>query len=473
MELVRDKTIKDTLMNRTVQNMFDRGELRKDHPLQRKPGRWNKSDKDGLIATVIKDEDIDSVKICEQLTPNGVTLWLIDGLQRLTTLSSYRNGVFKIGNNVELPIIQYQKAKRDEKENILKDEYGSYIYEIVDYDLRGKGYNDLPVELKEKFDNYKIDVVKHLNCTDEEIGYHIRRYNKQKSMNPSENAVTYMDNMAKEVKRISINNRFFKDCGTYKESDRNNGTIDRIIIETVMCMFHLDNWKKSGKAMGTFINENSSKEEFNKLDNNLHRLEKIITENLKDIFTNKDTFIWLTLFNKFTELGIEDCNFAEFLSAFKNELYQKDVNGELFYEIDKEGSTKDKSIIVRKLNLLEHLMYEFLHINKEDLVEVDYFEFIKENVDSEVTEEDIELYEMVGNDKSEAIDNVESWLLSDKNRPSWIAFIGYVMSKDEEDIIEEWLPAYEKNNKFILNQKKAFLHMKADFENYLKAKKVA
>lgn len=130
MDLVRDKRVKDALMNSTIQNMFARGELRKDHPLQRKPGRWNSSDKDGLVASVLKGEDIDSIKVCEQLTQNGVILWVIDGLQRLTTLSAYQNGAFKIGKNVEFPIVTYQEVKKDPNGMPVKDEYGSYAYNL-------------------------------------------------------------------------------------------------------------------------------------------------------------------------------------------------------------------------------------------------------------------------------------------------------------------------------------------------------
>ncbi|RAZ93974.1 hypothetical protein DK853_37545, partial [Klebsiella oxytoca] len=79
MGFVRDKRVKDALMNSTIQNMFARGELRKDHPLQRKPGRWNHNERSGLIATVLKDEDMDSIKVCEQLSDTGVILWVIDG----------------------------------------------------------------------------------------------------------------------------------------------------------------------------------------------------------------------------------------------------------------------------------------------------------------------------------------------------------------------------------------------------------
>lgn len=115
--------------------------------------------------------------------------------------------------------------------------------------------------------------------------------------------------------------------------------------------------------MGAFLNKNSSKEEFDKFDENLHRLEKICTEELNVIFTSKDSFIWFTLFGRFAALGIEDKNFARFLAAFKAGLYRKKINGEAFYEIGRNGSTKDKAVIVKKLEYLETLMITFLRTN--------------------------------------------------------------------------------------------------------------
>lgn len=466
MELVRDKRVKDAYMNSTIQNMFDRGELRKDHPLQRKPGRWNKSDKDGLIASVIKGEDIDSIKVCEQLTSQGVILWVIDGLQRLTTLNSYRNEVFKLGKNVEMPMISYQAVRTDGEGNVMKDAQDNYIYETVEYDLRGKGYHDLPVRLKEKFDNYKIDVVKHLDCTNEEIGYHIRRYNRQKSMNVSENAVTYMDNIAKDVKKISVSNRFFKDCGNYTEVERNNGTINRIIMESVMCMFHLDQWKKQSKVMGSFLNINSSPQEFALFDKNITRLEKIYSDAFQEIFTSKDSFIWFTLFHKFTALGLKDIRFAEFLLEFKTNLSNKTVNGELFYEIDKGGSTKDKAIIVRKLNLLEYLMLDFLDVRKENAEEIDLMKFVRDHVNPNITKEDLEIYNDIFSDLTVNVDN-HSRLLDIRNRPSFIALICDACNQDID--LDDWiLDFFRRNETFIQNQTENYFSMKSDLEKYLK-----
>lgn len=467
MDLVRDKRVKDALMNSTIQKMFERGELRKDHPLQRKPGRWSNSDKDGLIATVLKDEDIDSIKVCEQLTDNGVILWVIDGLQRLTTLNAYFNGGFKLGKNVEFPIVTYQSVKKDLRGNIVRDEYGNYDYELVEYDLRGKFYGDLPVELKEKFNNYKIDMVKHLDCTDEEIGYHIRRYNKQKSMNPSENAVTFMDNIAKEVKKISLNNRFFKN-DIYTEKERNNGTIERIITESVMCMFHLDKWQKQSKKIGDFLNKNSSKQEFDKLNSNLNRLDEIYNDDFRYVFTAKDSFIWFALFDKFTYLNIPDDKFADFVKEFKDSLSETEINGESFHVIDKNKSTKDKIVIIKKIEILEVLMNKFFNISKEheDLFNHEEI-FISENlgIDAKILKEDMDFYNDTLNELEERAIKIGSKLLDSQNRISLLTMVVYSYKNDVD--LDDWLKEYAKNNNaYFPDQKKNYLYMMADFKKY-------
>ena len=201
------------------------------------------------------------------------------------------------------------------------------------------------------------------------------------------------------------------------------------------------------------------------MNNNLKRLEIIITDDLRDIFNSKDSFIWLTLFNKFTKFGLNDKKFAEFLTEFKSGLRNKEVDGQLFDTVDQSGSTKDKSIIVTKLHILESLLHNFLHINKEDTKELDYKDFVKANVE-DIIDSDIEEIQMVANDISEEIDE-NSWMLSDKNYPAYLAIVALAFRLYEEDKLKEWLPIYEKNNAFILNQQAAFISMKQSFQSYL------
>lgn len=471
--MVRDKTKKDAYMCATLLNMFQRGELRKNHPQQRKADKWKTDARDGFVATVLKHEDVDSIKICEQIINKKVYLWLIDGLQRLTVLERFKKGTFKIGKNIEFPIIFYQKSVTTQDGEAVFDEYGVRVTEDVEYDLRGKGYNDLPEELKEKFDNFTIDVVKHLDCTDEEIGYHIRRYNRQSSMNNNETSVTYMDAIAKEVKDISQEHDFFKNCGKFTPSEKQNGTCERVVCESLMAMFHLEDWQKNAKKMGAYLNSHTSGEEFDIFKEELTRLEVIVGDDFKDLFTSKDSFLFFTLFHKFVALGVDDKYFVEFLTNFENDLHSRNVedcDNLSFDDINANRATKDKSVVQRKINILMSLMEDFLHIDEEkNLVtnDIESFVSICVGIDKEEVHADMDCYNQSLDDLLNATVRIESKLRHDQNRPSLLAMVVYSF-KNEVDL-DDWLIEYAtKNNTYFIDQKKNYLHMLQDYERYQK-----
>lgn len=466
--MVRDKTKKDTYMCATLLNMFSRKELRKNHPQQRKADKWKNDARDGFIATAIKHEDVDSIKICEQLVDDKVILWLIDGLQRLTVLEKYKKGVFKLGKNIESPIVYYKVPVIIDGKAML-DEYGDPVLEDVEFDLRDKGYNDLPVELKEKFDNYQIDVVKHLDCTDEEIGYHIRRYNRQTSMNNNENSITYMDAIAKKVKDISQNHRFFKDCGSYSATEQNNGTCERVVCESLMSMFHLENWQKNSKKLGAFLNQNATDDEFQTLSQELDRLEAVVGDQYPSIFTSKDSFLFFALFHRFTLVCNDDSKFTDFLSAFQEELHCKVVESYnmSFDDSNANRATKDKSVIVKKLGILEALMIDFLHIEKVDKTEISQEEFVAEctGIGLVDVKKDIDFYNQVLDDLEDTCVKDGSKLLNPDNRLSMLALVAYSYKSDVD--LEEWLADYaSRNSEYYRDQKKNYLHMIQDLKEY-------
>jgi len=52
----------------------------------------------------------------------------------------------------------------------------------------------------------------------------------------------------------------------------------------------------------------------------------------------------------------------EFLAEFKSGLALKEINGMLFDTLDKDRSTKEKSVIMDKMNILETLLRDYLYI---------------------------------------------------------------------------------------------------------------
>ena len=415
---------------------------------------WQKEQINGLIRTVLTDSYIPPIILGEE---DSSQLHIVDGGQRTAALKLFRYGNYKINSTIEDSVIPYKKKTRDES--------GKIIWEDAEFDIKNKTYDMLPEELKKIFNEYQLETVIHEHCDKRQISKYIKIYNQQVNMNVSQKAYTYIYNYAEYINRI-LERKFFIDCSNYTESEKTKGATERVVMETVMCMFHLDKWKKQTKQIAQYLNDNSSKEEFEKLDSNLQRLENIITDDVSDLFNSKDSFIFLTLFNRFSELGIEDVRFVDMLKAFKNGLKDKAVDCETFDQVDKDRSTKDKKVVMKKLHILETLMYEFLHIDKEDLQEVNLIEFVQKNVDVDITEEDIEQYKDVLDDLTLNVDN-SSRLMDRQNIPSLITIVAYSFKQDID--LDDWIVQYfNENDNYILNQKENYLHMKECLDKFVK-----
>lgn len=479
----RDKVKKDQMMLGTLLNQFKRGQINKNHPLQRKPDQWSDEAKSGLAATIIKGEDIDSIKICEQIVSSTeFILWLIDGLQRLTVLESFKNNAFEIKKSLEMPIMYYQGVDENGKVGVIK------------YDLRGKKYKDLPDELKEKFDSYAVDIVKHLDCTDEEIAYHIARYNRQTSMNVNQKNILVAWKIAPEIKKL-VSNRFFMDCGNYNPKEDTKEVFNRIVCESIMTMFHLDNWKKS-KQMSLYLNENATKDEFEIFENELNRLYKITDQDtVGKLFNSKNSFIWFTAFHTFTQFEIEDIKFIDFLEEFQKTLHSKtfvEYENKSFDTYDDGKGTKDKKVVKTKLAMIEQLMKEYLHITEEDKNEIasniektnsetennknesdtkscesdSTLEFIQNNVSKDVSNEDIEEYQ----DFMDSYVNIDSELYKQCSM-ALMALTAYAYKCDRDVELGKWIENCQsrKWQNLSPSQEVNFKYMKRSFDNFINA----
>ncbi len=415
---------------------------------------WTKEQINELIVTVLMDDYIPPIILGEM---ESSQLYIVDGGQRSAALNWFRNGNYKITSSIEDSIIRYKRKIKDENENIM--------WEDCTYDIKNKTYENFPIELKKKFDEYQIDTVIHEYCDMHKVSKYIKRYNNHSPMNTNQKAFTYIDKFAEYIRTI-LNSKFFIDYSNYTEAEKIKGTVERVIIETVMCTNHLEQWKKSTKKICSYLNLNATKDEFESLLKILKRLEKIITEDIKDIFNSKDSFLFLTLFDRFTCYEIEDIQFAEFLKEFKNNLRNnRKINNVLFDEIDKNKGTKDKNVIISKLQFLERLMLEFLNIDNFDNEITDNYTFIKENVNSNITKDDVEQYEEVLDDLTVNIDN-SSKLLDKRNRVSLVALVAYSFENDID--LDEWIiDFFNKNDKYIINQKENYLHMKVNLEQFI------
>lgn len=431
---------------------------------------WSREQINELIVTVLTDEYIPPIILGEE---GNSQLHITDGGCRSTALNSFWRGMHKINTALENSLIPYKKK--------VKREDGSVTWEDSVFDIKNKTFDQLPEELKKKFNEYQIETVIHENCDNNKISKYIKRYNNHTSMNTDQKAFTYIDRFAGYIRRI-VESRFFLEHSVYSENEKTKGVVERIVVESIMCTNHFDNWKTQAKSACKYLNDNAAEEEFDIFAENLHRLENIITEDIKDIFNKKDSFVFLTLFDRFTKLGKEDCRFAEFLREFKNRLRPvvRNKNGLLFDEIDKGLSTKNKQVVMDKLDLLEHYMLKYLQKAEEETGNKPDFPqdgergagnniefFVAENLGmtAAAVQEDMDLYNESLDTLLENTVRIDSKLRQEQNRPSLLAMMVYSYRADRD--LDDWMAQYAaRNNSYYADQKKNFQYMKADFERF-------
>ncbi len=436
---------------------------------------WKNEQVNELIYTVLTDDYIPPIILGEV---DGCQLYIVDGGQRSSSLSWFKYGNYRITKSIETSILQYKSKVIDENGNI--------SWEDKEINLVGKTYETLPQELKKKFDEYQLETVIHENCTMRRISELIKKYNLHTSMNTNEKALTYIPDFAKKVRDILVSD-FFVNHGNYSVTEKNNGTIERILLESDMLVNHFDKWNKEAKRIAKYLNDNASENEFDELNSCFDKLAKVITPNVSSMFTSKDTFLWIGLYKRFSNTGLKDEKFIEFLDEFNKseEMKNREIDGQTYNklcinpETQKSRGTKDKRIVESKLHILEILMYEFLRINrkvnKPDTEKDDCVQFVKNNIEIDMDDKEIESYiELFKEDLSIEIDN-SSKLMEEHNLPSMVAAVIHSVEIGMNSTqLKAWLvDFFDRNNTYILNQKENYKVMANDMDNFNKKWRVA
>lgn len=334
--------------------------IRTDQDCQRLSGQWNANMINELIATVLTDNYIPPIILGEEIV-NGITRqYIIDGLQRSTNLSLFRYGNFRITKNLDEYMVTYQRKILDGNGSPKRDGQGEIVWESVEYDIRNKTYEQLPEELKIRFNGYQMECAVHQNCDTMEISKLVRKYNNHIAMNSAQKAFTYADTFAREIRNIT-ENRFFLDIYTCSRNDKKNGTVERIIGDTVILCNYPEQYK--GKTLQNFkwLNENGTISAFDDLNNLLTRLTVSVepTKEIRALFNSKHAHIFVTAFKAFTESGHEDKTFGKFLEWFVNGGNGTTINGATWETWNENKATRDTNIVRGKIDYLVALFGKY------------------------------------------------------------------------------------------------------------------
>lgn len=347
----------------TICKKMDKHIIRFDHPAQRCSEQWNNKMKGNLISDILQGNPIPAIVLAEQII-NGVSIvWDLDGKQRCTNVYNYVHDGFKVSKSVRRNIISYQAPKLDKDKKPVLDDQMVPIMEWKEFNIANKFFSQLPEELQDRIMDYCFDAVLYLDCSSEDIVYHIARYNDGKPMNKVQKGIVNLgEDFATEVKHLS-DHSFFVDCCDFGKNGKTNGNIDRCICETIMATNHLDSWGGNNlESMCEYLKENADVSEFEDMEDNLTSLEEIVTETHECLFTNKEAFIWLTVFNRYKASNGDNEMFGKFITKYVNDnMREYDVDGVTYKDLEENRCTKDKSLIIKKVEHIEALMNKYFN----------------------------------------------------------------------------------------------------------------
>lgn len=464
-------------------------QIRDNHILQRESKQWDDKTKSELISDILQGKALTQVIISEEIKNGVQMLWLIDGKQRCTNIDDYLHDGFAISKNVKVKNISYQTQKIDENGNIVFNEDGFPIPEIKTFNIAKKKFSQLPEELQDKFKDYQLPVMFNLNCNKKDIAYDIARFNRCRPMNKAQNGWTYFDEDYAELVDNILKMDFFKcDCpkSNYTTTNRKNGALRRMIVESVMVSEYIEDFQKDFVRNCEFLTDNANENLFIDIYEDIDNLTDVLTEETAELFNVKNTFLWFGLYKRFKTLNLEISKFSDFMCEFKKSLHNVVVGEYSFDELEEKTSTKDRYVVKKKINLLKKLMLDYFDIEKieeekedeaeiteesnniqvvsDEIKESSVLRFVQENVNKDITESDIEVYEDSLDDYTVEIP-YDSKILDSKNVKSMIAICAYAYQVDED--LDKWLVDYvERHDDYILDQKENYTYMKNDFDKF-------
>lgn len=449
---------------------------------------WGNEPMNNLIASAVSQTVyIPNLILSEETKENGIkVMYIVDGGHRTETLRRFRYCGYKTTSTIRDPFVKYSRKQVDKDGEYVRDENGDIVWEIAEFDLRKKTYDDLPPELKRQFNKCPLGMTIYQDCTSEDTSRLVNLYNNHVAMNVSQKSLTYIGKFANYIKKIKDTNRFLIDGTDLTESEKNKGMWERVISECVMAVFHFDKWKSDPKKMCDYLNDNSSLDEYKAIELYFDRLipysDKLDYPEIAALFKTKSLAVWMMVFNEFSKMNIDDAYFGEFLEKFVASMSEILVNNVTWSDLDIDKHTKDKTVMEHKFNHITYLMKKFMneHVGIEtentyveeestqDNTEVveSTLDFVKENVSDDIDSEDVEIFKSMVDD-CVRIDTP----VYEKCQTALIALMGFACREDKDKDFEEWVQMYSNTNtEFSNSQKINYTYMKRDFDRFMSVK---
>lgn len=252
---------------RTVQSIVkdvNNGKISLKHKLQRKEGAWNKQKQSELIDSLLRPFPIDATRAVKE----DNVFYIIDGVQRISTLCNFVNNQFPLSKNLTL-----------------HDADGNVIPLVVDgqeRDIAGKKFKKLDEEVQNAILNAEIEVYVLTDWTDIYIREMFKRQNAGKNLSNSQLRVVKESEKVGAIIRELADNEFLRK--TLGESAIRRDEDKETIRKALMLTSDFESKSFRNANLDNFISYLNNYVD-NSSDNSQFECMKTVLANLKDQFT--------------------------------------------------------------------------------------------------------------------------------------------------------------------------------------------
>lgn len=244
--------------NKPVQNLTNkikREQIILKHRLQRREGVWSKQAKSLLIDSLLRGYIVNPI---HTILEDGKQ-YVIDGVQRLSTLFDFVNDKFALSNNLE-----------------------SIELDGVMYEIAGKKFSKLDEPVKDELLSSQVQVYEITQYTDKDVREMFSRLNSGKPLNTIQKMTPNMSNELSDVVFEIISHPFFEKVLT--PTQLRSSTDQAIAIEILMLCEQSKDYdfgsfsKKDKEKFIEYYNQNINSEKISCIIKGLDKLNEVFDE---------------------------------------------------------------------------------------------------------------------------------------------------------------------------------------------------
>lgn len=307
---------------------------------QRSAGVWDVQWKSDLIYSFLQGYTIPPIYIVKTGTENIVSMSVIDGKQRITSVREFLLDVFPMSKNTR-PVV---------------DEEGK------EYNVAGLKFSQFPQELKEMLLQEEFEVSYYSDMTDDEIAWQMEKLNMQKPLNSTQRAnVVIGEEMATAVAEATKND-LFEERVLLTEKKKNSGELKKMIFQSLMLYTGQDVCSLSGQDIEKHMKKNKvDKDTVDKIKEILDDLDSLLPRSapVNENMNSTNIPILVMNYDKYEQMMDDGEITREDYKDFLKYWFEEGINSKAYQEnVNRNGQSK--KYVSGRLRVMDDALSAFM-----------------------------------------------------------------------------------------------------------------